>query len=111
MVNVWLIKNYAVLSCLLCNLHFQGAATIASLIEKAKDEIPEQYWSKTPLILKATAGLRLLPQEKAEGLLNAVNDLFNRTPFLTDHKSVAIMDGTDEGIFSWFTVNFLLGTY
>ncbi|KAI4463941.1 adenosine/guanosine diphosphatase [Holotrichia oblita] len=78
-----------------------GAATIASLIEKAKDEIPEQYWSKTPLILKATAGLRLLPQEKAEGLLNAVNDLFNRTPFLTDHKSVAIMDGTDEGIFSW----------
>ncbi|GJQ77327.1 hypothetical protein Trydic_g20745 [Trypoxylus dichotomus] len=85
-----------------------GAATIASLIEKAKDEIPKQYWSSTPLILKATAGLRLLPTEKADALLKAVKDLFDRTPFLTDNESVAIMDGTDEGIFSWFTVNFLL---
>lgn len=85
-----------------------GAATIASLIEKAKDEIPEKYWSSTPLILKATAGLRLLPTEKAEALLTAVKELFKRTPFLTGDESVAIMDGTDEGIFSWFTVNFLL---
>lgn len=86
----------------------KGAEKIAVLLEKAKKEIPQEYWSKTPLILKATAGLRLLPQEQAENLLNAVKDLFNKTPFLTDENSVAIMDGTDEGIFSWFTVNFLL---
>lgn len=78
-------------------------------MEKAKREIPEKYWSSTPLILRATAGLRLLPQEKAENLLNSVRDLFKKTPFLTNDDSVAIMDGTDEGIFSWFTVNFLLG--
>ncbi|KRT82018.1 hypothetical protein AMK59_5959 [Oryctes borbonicus] len=85
-----------------------GAASIASLIEKAKEEIPQEYWSATPLMLKATAGLRLLPTEKADALLNAVKDLFDRIEFLTDNESVAIMDGTDEGIFSWFTVNFLL---
>ncbi|RZC36765.1 ectonucleoside triphosphate diphosphohydrolase 5, partial [Asbolus verrucosus] len=86
----------------------KGVATIANLLEEAKREIPEKYWNKTPLILKATAGLRLLPQEKAENLLNSVREFFNQTPFLTSEDSVEIMDGIDEGIFSWFTVNFLL---
>jgi ectonucleoside triphosphate diphosphohydrolase 5/6 len=86
----------------------KGVQTIANLLEEAKNEIPKDYWNKTPLILKATAGLRLLPQEKAEKLLNSVRALFQRTPFLTNEESVEIMDGTDEGIFSWFTVNFLL---
>lgn len=30
-------------------------------------------------------------------------------PFLSTSNSVAIMDGRDEGLFSWFTVNFLMG--
>lgn len=33
---------------------------------------------------------------------------FEKSPFLTLPDSVSIMDGVDEGIFSWFTVNFLL---
>lgn len=86
----------------------KAAASISSLLEKAKKEIPKEYWGKTPLVLRATAGLRLLPQEKAENLLNSIRGLFKKTPFLTNDDSVAIMDGTDEGIFSWFTVNFLL---
>ncbi|XP_076273539.1 ectonucleoside triphosphate diphosphohydrolase NTPase [Rhynchophorus ferrugineus] len=86
----------------------KGADKIEVLLEKAKKEIPQEYWAKTPLILKATAGLRLLPAEQAESLLNAIRDLFKKTPFLTDDDSIEIMDGTDEGIFSWFTVNFLL---
>jgi len=35
--------------------------------------------------------------------------LFKASPFLTNENSVSIMDGSDEGLFSWFTVNFLLG--
>lgn len=92
-------------------LRFQAVESIASLLEKAKNEIPKQYWSMTPLILKATAGLRMLPQNEAQKLLESVNDLIQKTPFLTGQQSVEIMDGTDEGIFSWFTVNFLLGEY
>lgn len=84
-------------------------ASLRGLLEKAKNEIPAEYWNKTPLILKATAGLRLLPIHKAENLLNSVREFFKSTPFLTNNNSVEIMDGTDEGIFSWFTVNFLLG--
>jgi ectonucleoside triphosphate diphosphohydrolase 5/6 len=86
----------------------QGAATISNLLEHAKKEIPEEYWSKTPLILKATAGLRMLPAAQADMLLESVKDVFAAIPFLTKQNSVEIMDGTDEGVFSWFTVNFLL---
>ncbi|XP_066245404.1 ectonucleoside triphosphate diphosphohydrolase 5 [Euwallacea similis] len=86
----------------------KAARKIAELLELAKKEIPKEYWGKTPLVLKATAGLRILPQEQADNILNALQELFNKTPFITDENSIEIMDGTDEGIFSWFTVNFLL---
>lgn len=48
---------------------FQGAESLLPLLQLARERIPEQYWSSTPLVLKATAGLRLLPNEKAEALL------------------------------------------
>ncbi|CAH1105013.1 unnamed protein product [Psylliodes chrysocephalus] len=86
----------------------KGAATIVSLLEKAKNEIPEEYWSKTPVVLRATAGLRMLPLDQSEKLLESVKEVFRKASFLTRDNSVEIMDGTDEGVFSWFTVNFLL---
>lgn len=63
--------------------------------------------STTPIALKATAGLRLLGQKHAEKLLYVVRKVLENSGFLADEDSVGIMDGTDEGIFSWFTVNFL----
>lgn len=87
----------------------EGANKIASLLDEAKLFIPDHLWSNTPLVLKATAGLRLLDQNKADNLLNSVREMFEHSGFLVDNNDVEIMDGTDEGIFSWFTVNFLLG--
>lgn len=87
----------------------EGAVTIEKLLQEAKDVIPRDKWNVTPLVLKATAGLRLLKPEQAEGLLQACRDLFDKSGFLVNEQSVEIMDGTDEGIFSWFTINFLLG--
>lgn len=66
-------------------------------------------WSKTPLVLKATAGLRLLLPVEADNLLNEVRDVFMRSGFAVKDDSVEILDGIDEGIYSWFTINFLLG--
>lgn len=51
----------------------------------------------------------MLDQNKADNLLNSVREMFEHSGFLVDNNDVEIMDGTDEGIFSWFTVNFLLG--
>lgn len=50
----------------------KGAETIRNLLNKAKEGIPASVWRTTPLVLKATAGLRLLSPEKADRLLNEV---------------------------------------
>lgn len=53
----------------------QSAQGIKELLEVAKKEVPMELWKFTPLVLKATAGLRLLPGEKAQKLLEKVLSL------------------------------------
>ncbi|XP_069806951.1 nucleoside diphosphate phosphatase ENTPD5 isoform X2 [Dendropsophus ebraccatus] len=74
-----------------------------------KDHIPPTNWKKTPLLLKATAGLRLLPEHQAEALLVEVRKVFRASPFLVLENSVSILDGSDEGVLAWITVNYLTG--
>lgn len=49
--------------------------SVGGLLDKAKEIIPEESWPHTPLALKATAGLRLLPEEEAEAILDKVPSL------------------------------------
>lgn len=42
------------------------------MLDVAKHDVPVGLWKTTPLVLKATAGLRLLPGEKAQKLLQKV---------------------------------------
>ncbi|XP_048456616.1 ectonucleoside triphosphate diphosphohydrolase 6 isoform X1 [Rhincodon typus] len=81
---------------------------IQDLLDIAKKSIPRNVWASTPLVLKATAGLRLLPGVKAQHLLDKVKEVFQLSPFLVTNDCVSIMDGTDEGISAWITVNFLV---
>ena len=53
-------------------LYSQGAKSLTDMLNSAKQFIPEKQWSSTPIVLKATAGLRLLPKEKADALLKEV---------------------------------------
>lgn len=76
---------------------------------KANDFVPPSERANTPLVLKATAGLRLLQEQEADNLLNAVRDVFHKSGYIVSDNAVEIMDGIDEGIYSWFTINFLLG--
>ncbi|XP_053730742.1 ectonucleoside triphosphate diphosphohydrolase 6 isoform X2 [Synchiropus splendidus] len=82
---------------------------IEQLLEVAKLSVPSSQWNVTPVALKATAGLRLLPGDKAARLLDTVRTLFQVSPFLSKSDCVSMMDGTDEGISAWITVNFLTG--
>ncbi|XP_038818576.1 ectonucleoside triphosphate diphosphohydrolase 5-like [Salvelinus namaycush] len=86
-----------------------GGYTVRQLLKVAKKTVPQLDWKITPLVLKATAGLRLLPPEKAQALLEQVQDVFDESPFFIPDDSVSIMDGTNEGILAWVTVNFLTG--
>ncbi|KAK7085353.1 Ectonucleoside triphosphate diphosphohydrolase 5 [Halocaridina rubra] len=86
----------------------EGAKSLLPLLDLAKGKIPQKNWGSTPLVLKATAGLRLLSEEKADALLDEVRKVLGNSGFRTTENSVGIMDGRDEGIFSWFTVNYLM---
>uniref|UniRef100_A0A8D0UVM1 nucleoside diphosphate phosphatase n=5 Tax=Sus scrofa TaxID=9823 RepID=A0A8D0UVM1_PIG len=83
---------------------------IQELLNVAKRDVPYELWKVTPLVLKATAGLRLLPGEKAQKLLQNVKEVFKASPFLVGDDCVSIMNGTDEGVSAWITVNFLTGS-
>lgn len=50
----------------------QGAEKIGELVERAKEFVPRRAWSQTPMVLRATAGLRLLPEGQASSLLDEV---------------------------------------
>ncbi|KAI5622803.1 ectonucleoside triphosphate diphosphohydrolase 6 [Silurus asotus] len=70
---------------------------LLTLLEVAKKTVPPDQWASTPLALRATAGLRLLPGEKATHLLDTVKEVFSESSFPHRPDSVSIMDGTDEG--------------
>ncbi|XP_039389748.1 ectonucleoside triphosphate diphosphohydrolase 5 isoform X2 [Mauremys reevesii] len=87
----------------------KGAETVKGLLKMAKEAVPCSHWKETPVVLKATAGLRLLPEPKAQALLSEVREVFEKSPFLVPNNSVSIMDGSSEGVLAWITVNFLTG--
>lgn len=87
----------------------KASESLRGMLDQAKQRIPEVYWALTPIALKATAGLRMLPPEKSDALLKEVEDLLRSYPFKCGREAVTIMDGTDEGKFIWITLNFLLG--
>ncbi|XP_046551151.1 ectonucleoside triphosphate diphosphohydrolase 5-like [Haliotis rubra] len=89
----------------------KGAESLHNMLESAIVEVPAKLQSQTPIVLKATAGLRLLPNGVADHLLNEVSDLFRRTMFHQVEHGVEILGGSEEGIFSWVTVNYLEGAF
>jgi len=42
-------------------------------------------------------------------MLLKVTKLFKSYPFMMSADSVSILEGVEEGLYSWFTVNFLQG--
>ena len=85
------------------------------LLEAGKTTIPEDKQASTPIFLLATAGMRLLPADQADAILNEVRKLFNdkdKCPFLFENDNDArIITGKNEGIYAWITVNFLAGIF
>ncbi|KAJ2868494.1 Guanosine-diphosphatase [Coemansia aciculifera] len=90
-----------------------GAAhSLDGLMEAAMKGVPEGLRACTPIAVKATAGLRMLGQVKSDRILAAIRDRLTKDyPFkLIPKDAVEIMDGKDEGIYAWITVNYLLGS-
>ena len=90
----------------------QAGESIMKLISAAQERIPRKYWNKTPITLKATAGLRLLPKDQSEAIIKEVEKVLQSSGFKPDSKNlIEIMNPMEEGLFAWFTVNYLLGAF
>jgi guanosine-diphosphatase len=89
----------------------QAAYSLDPLMELAMEHVPEGLQACTPISLKATAGLRLLGKDTSDAILASVQQrLRTAYPFeIATHEGVAVMDGRDEGVYAWITVNYLLG--
>ncbi|EPQ26456.1 uncharacterized protein PFL1_06104 [Pseudozyma flocculosa PF-1] len=96
-----------------------AADSLRPLLQNALERVPKQLHGCTPIAVKATAGLRLLPGEQAQHVLDAVRTMLETEyPFpIADGrdsrgqratKGVEIMEGKEEGVFAWITVNYLL---
>jgi len=83
-----------------------GADTITELLALALERVPQDRRSSVPVTLKATAGLRLLPDEQSNALIGAVQERLEKSGF--DNRGVGILSELDEGVFGWVTVNYLL---
>lgn len=88
----------------------EAAKTLEPLMATAVKHVPEKLRSSTPLTLRATAGLRLLPegQEAASALLEASKMKVGEYGFRMDDEYVSILDGMYEGAYGWIAVNYLL---
>jgi len=72
--------------------------SLKNLVDFIKKEIPEAYWVNTPIWLKATAGLRLLPSKQSTDILNSVKKFLTmkvNSPF--QFKGAKIISGIEEG--------------
>lgn len=96
-----------------------AADSLRPLLKSALERVPASLQKCTPVAVKATAGLRLLPGKQAEDVIKAVRHMLETEyPFpIADgmnadgskaSKGVEIMEGKDEGVFAWITVNYLL---
>mmetsp|Transcript_2420 Transcript_2420/g.3476 ORF Transcript_2420/g.3476 Transcript_2420/m.3476 type:complete len:451 (+) Transcript_2420:45-1397(+) len=89
----------------------EGARSLEPLLKQALDKIPSGELANTPIMLGATAGLRMLPGSQAEDLLehsrNLIRNSYSFKPIAD--TDVSIMGGDDEGKFAWLAVNMLIG--
>jgi Golgi nucleoside diphosphatase len=90
---------------------YQAEAQIDELLKIADREVSRFKHRSTPLVLRATAGLRLLNETKQKLLLEGVSNTFRKYGFYRPKMDIAIMNETEEGIDAWLTLVYLKGIF
>ena len=89
-----------------------ASASLDELISRAESVVPARARSATPFSVRATAGLRLMPegQGAADAIMDSVRAKIASAGFHPASASafVSIMDGIDEGAHGWLATNYLL---
>ena len=88
--------------------YLQPLLSFAKSVLHSKEESFGQY----PIFLKATAGLRIVPNVQRQRVIATVRKLFaNNTycPFWDEAERVRVISGEEEAVYDWAGVNLLLG--
>eukprot|EP00250_Pteridium_aquilinum_P011602 c20184_g2_i1 orf=375-2612(-) len=82
---------------------------IEPLLNWAQKQIPRSHLKDTPLFLLATAGMRGLPSEDAEWLLDRAWAVLDRSPFKCKRSWVKVISGVEEAYYGWVALNYKFG--
>jgi len=84
--------------------------SLRELLKFARDKIPAEAMTTTPTFLMATAGLRLVGPAAKDAILRSVCDELSNSGVLFRCEWATLLDGVDEGLYGWVTVNYLRET-
>jgi Golgi nucleoside diphosphatase len=88
----------------------EAGASLQGLVDFVKTQVPEAQWENTPIWLKATAGMRLIPEAESTAVLESVREFLGNkknSPFLFRQSWARIISGNEEGGFGWIAFNYL----
>ena len=75
----------------------------------AADNIPDDQVSQSPLLLQATAGMRLLPKSDADSVFAGLRRGLAKTAFSFTPEDAHLVDGGVEGRYLFAALNTALG--
>jgi Golgi nucleoside diphosphatase len=66
-------------------------------------------WARTPVHLMATAGVRMLPADARERILQEARSALKGSGFLFRPEWARTITGQEEGLFGWVSINYASG--
>lgn len=71
-------------------------------------------WHRTPIYVKATAGMRLIKNlPSRDRIMETIRDFLSNpanSPFYFERSMARVISGEEEGVYGWITANYLAGT-
>ncbi|CAE7663869.1 APY3 [Symbiodinium sp. CCMP2592] len=84
---------------------------IQDLVKFANKFVAEERRAKTPVLLKATAGLRAVPEAKADAVLRTVRSTLKDSGYQFQDSWADIIKGKEEAALAWIAANYLRGSF
>merc|ERR1719362_65937 len=90
----------------------QGAAEkIRTLLAFARKLVPRVRRSATPILFKATAGLRAVKREQADAVMSRIRKELAESGFAFREGWAGIIEGKEEAGLAWVAANYLGGSF
>lgn len=82
---------------------------LGPLLDWAGRHIPRHAHGNTQVFLLATAGLRRLPVDQSQWILDQAWSVLAKSPFKCKRQSVKVIKGIEEAYYGWIALNYRFG--